>query len=96
MCIAPNGNDVGVPAHFHALIIELVPHGLSVSIGDEERQDASLLQFADGMDGYLVAGSRAQDGGEARHSSVNQLYAQLAENGVGDEAGEPVVSGLAV
>ena len=55
-------------------------------VADQEGEDVSLLELTDDVDGDLRGRRGANDGRESRHASVDELNAERAQNGIGDEA----------
>ena len=81
-------DKVGVPTHFHALLGQLLRHGVAVAAPGHENQDALLLELARQSHGLLVGGQAAHAGGEPRHAAVHQLDPLIAQDGIVREAEE--------
>ena len=73
--IGSEGDDVGIVAHLHPFLHELVDDAPPVNVAGEENQDIALLQFPHDGDGGLVGFGCPNDGGEAGHAPVYKLDA---------------------
>ena len=84
--VGAEGHDVGVVAHLHPFLLQLVDDAPPIHVAAQEGEDVAPLELADDLDGDGIRLRLPDDGGEARHAPVHQRNAPGAQLDVVDGA----------